>query len=311
MSTTSTDADKSCPRIEAIAALIDGRLIGAEHEEITAHLGECESCYELFAETLRFQHEERGFIKGRVVPHPTFFSRRPAWAAGFAVAAAALVAAVLLVPRLGGGLDETLPADQIVALMAQDVTAAKLTESAYSGLDWPRTRGSFVGSSSEQLSFRIGVRMVDLAASIRAGDGRRSEEYLVETIEMARTLPNPSELLASSEQLLERLMDGERADMLAENLTTLDRLLIETADDPYYTLGKWAEAGLLATRIGNADLLTDSAFRRFPERRVHEDLPESLGTLLAGARARLRDQPLDTAALEQAFEEIARQGGRL
>src|SRR5215207_2709391 len=49
---TSTD---TCPSLEDLAAFLDGKLSGDEHARVVAHLADCPRCYEVFAESARFQ----------------------------------------------------------------------------------------------------------------------------------------------------------------------------------------------------------------------------------------------------------------
>ena len=314
MTTTSTAANDSCPRIEEIAALIDGRLARKEHEELTAHLGECESCYELFSETLRYQLEEKPATAVQVVPHPAVFTQRPAWITGLAVAAAALIAGIFVVPRpidLGRGLDPTLPAGALVAEITRDQSASMVVANAYNGEDWFRTRGGAIGTGAKQPSFRLGVRTVDFEAALRSGNLEAAERFLIEVMETARGLPASEAALSHSEDLLKQLRQGEGGGTLSRGSAEIDRLLAEIALDPLYTFGKWAEAGLLAVSIGGSDVLASQAFRDFPTRLEQEELPADITDSLDRAEDLLAVQPLDMAGLEEVFHGLVSRGGNL
>jgi hypothetical protein len=52
------------------------------------------------------------------------------------------------------------------------------------------------------LSFRLGLRMVDLEANMRAGNTAQTRSLLTELIEMAEGLENPTEALVAANELL-------------------------------------------------------------------------------------------------------------
>jgi hypothetical protein len=45
----------SCPTEETIAAFIDGRLTVEERHDLLEHFYDCEDCYAVFVETIRFK----------------------------------------------------------------------------------------------------------------------------------------------------------------------------------------------------------------------------------------------------------------
>src|SRR3954452_4585329 len=68
---TST-AQSSCPSDEELAAFLDGVLSASDRVRITAHLADCESCYEIFAGAVHFQQDVPALEqKGRVVTFPS------------------------------------------------------------------------------------------------------------------------------------------------------------------------------------------------------------------------------------------------
>jgi CHAT domain-containing protein len=99
---TSHGPREGCPDLETIAAYVDGRLEAGPREAAAAHLSTCEDCYEVFAETVRFQKEKGAAERGTVsaVSRPWF--RRSTALAG--IAASLLAAGLVGIAFLKGGL---------------------------------------------------------------------------------------------------------------------------------------------------------------------------------------------------------------
>ena len=76
VSSTDTRLTKDgCPPLEDLAAFLDGNLPEDGRARVTAHLADCERCYEVFAGAARFQEDSAP--KGRVFRFP-FRKRKPA-----------------------------------------------------------------------------------------------------------------------------------------------------------------------------------------------------------------------------------------
>lgn len=93
---------EGCPDLETIAAYVDGRLESPPREAVAAHLSACEDCYEMFAETARFQKEDGAAMDEPVASVARPWFRRPAALAG--IAASLLAAGLVGVAFLKGGL---------------------------------------------------------------------------------------------------------------------------------------------------------------------------------------------------------------
>ncbi|HUP24907.1 MAG TPA: zf-HC2 domain-containing protein, partial [Thermoanaerobaculia bacterium] len=65
------------PSPEALAAFVDGRLSGDPRDQVMAHLDRCRDCYEVFAETVRFQRQEEP--RGRVLRPARFGAPQWVW----------------------------------------------------------------------------------------------------------------------------------------------------------------------------------------------------------------------------------------
>ncbi|MGB5163537.1 MAG: hypothetical protein WBQ27_20690 [Thermoanaerobaculia bacterium] len=304
--------EMECPEIEQLAALLDARLGGKEREQVVEHLNQCEACYEIFAETLRFKQEETE--SGRLIEHPAT-RRRFTWAAA-SMAAAAVLALIVALPlwylqrfAAPGDFAAYRLADRLVA----GSEAAALMNHTYSGDGWSRTRGFGALLNERQRAFRLGVRTIDLEIALRTSDGERAERLLHELADMASDLPLPEMILVSYNDLVERLELGEAPESLVDRSTGAASLVDDAAASPYYALGQWAEAGLLAASSGDAEFFRQRAVRRFSRDLEAADLPEELHGPLSRISLRL-EQRVDHDDLEpliEAFAQLIELGGNV
>ncbi len=259
----------SCPDPEAIAAFLDGGLEPAERAAFEKHLGECEACYEVLSESLRFEVEGRGEAAegGEVVVHPA--ARR--WILyGAAAAAAGLVALVVGTPLLdtltGRGLGPELPVHALIRPLVAGGPGA--TPAPFDGAGWSRARsaeGFTAGLGPEQRSFRAGVRAVDLELALAAGDAQRAREALRELADLVASFELSEAVAAAYGEIGEQLEAGEPPESLSPASRRIDPWLAEAADGGWYRFGKWAEAGRAAAAAGSVDFFRRRAVRRFPQ----------------------------------------------
>jgi len=61
----------TCPTDEDLAAYLDGMLAAPERARITAHLADCESCYEIFMGAAHFMQDSVSpGTEGQILPFP-------------------------------------------------------------------------------------------------------------------------------------------------------------------------------------------------------------------------------------------------
>src|SRR5215510_7918550 len=166
MHSTDTNAD-----LELLAALMDGRLSGAERARAVKMLAESDDeVLEAFANAVRDQSVE----DAKIVPiHLS--RRRRQWKVIVPVAAAAALA-IVMVPRLTGR-HGNMPS---AALYATDITRdLRLADGLAAGWEahgWAVTRGAgeptgTPGANVElKYVFRLGVQTVDLQVALRSRD---------------------------------------------------------------------------------------------------------------------------------------------
>lgn len=304
------------PAPEALASFVDGRLPDEERRAMVAHLDACPDCYEVFAETVRFQGEEEP--RGQVLRPPRLAAKRwPRWAAAAAaMVAVAIAVAVLRMEPWREGM-ATLPGEGELMLSSEAVVAALEVpeDGAFAAALWPSRPSGEIGfgggSPSEGASLWTGVRIVDLRAAIRAGDeeaARVATERLVRELEaggMAAELEKPIE-------------DGQRAaergrlDALENAATELEAGAEELLDPFHLAFGKWAEAGRLAAAVGDREFFRSPEFAAFREEVVGRELPATVGEALAEIDALTRgdlEPPEAMEDLEGAFGKLIRRSG--
>jgi hypothetical protein len=292
------------PSPAVLAAFVDGRLSGDPRAEVVAHLDRCRDCYDVFAETVRFQREEAP--RGRVL-RPARFGA-PQWVWWTAAAAAVLVVAIV-VPvvwedlGLGGadGEGEVLPATAELA-SALEAGGAGIATAAWEG--WPEGRG-FAGLGRETVSVRAGVRLMDLAAAVRAGELGAADAALRGLNDLFATAGAAKELEEDLDAAQKSLRDGD-AEALGRAAARLEAGA-EGALDPFnLAFGKWAEAGRLAAASGQAELFRSPAFTGFREVLGERELPQPVARVLGEIDALTRNEPGPSANLEGLEEQFRR-----
>ena len=310
------------PDLEDIAALIDGRLAGAERARVVARLAEDEASYEVFSEVLRLQEEEQpaegpvavepANARGEVVPFDHRSRRGPSgsgwrrWLPAAAMLAAALSAVVI------GSLLRDPSRD------ARSLTVASLRNAAPStGLDdWYgegkiTLRGEGVtGATDNKVDFQLGVQVVDLHVALATNDLGHARTALQRQLNL---LNNDDRALylegARYERLLEMLEQGPDAAVLRAEAATGERELEESVGGLYFDFGRWVEAARLAAEVGEVDFFTHRRTRRMLQRLERaglEKTSELLRQICANAVAD-RAAPGALRKVRQDLDKIARQ----
>jgi len=266
----SPSARGACPSDEELAAFLDGMLPAEERTRITAHLADCESCYEIFAGAVHFQHDEQdsdggeeqvGAKEGRVVPFPVKQAsdtrNRKAWWA--AAAAAVLV--------LGGGLaGYRLLFPYEPKLNVADLKA-KLNP-AQDFYHYAQYRGGGGQSSADDApKFMIGVLLTDIRLD-RSIDAERLAEVGRKLKKVSFADVQAQDILDSAEKL--RSGDPKTKEEVAKRLPSQEAAIEEIVDSSFYKLGMWSEAGRLA-----AVTKTPAFFSRRSNERFFADLKTS------------------------------------
>lgn len=282
----------TCPDPEVLAAFIDGRLSAQERRQVVEHLDRCEECYEVVAETARFQGEE---VPGaRVVTPPSErWGRRQRWI--WAAAAAAVVVAVIALPMIGPDTDDVrLSTADLVGSIGGDPEL--LVRSRWT----PPPALGFAPDPSD-LAFHVGVRLVDLQVATRTGSAGAVRDEL-ERLERAldggsRIGRGLVDVIGTARSAVRRGRRGEMEAAVGAIEARADRSL-----DPYSLgFGKWVEAGRLAAAVGDADFFQSTAFAGFRGEVSEQEEDPTVTELLEI----LERDPLSTQDLAEAKKKLA------
>jgi Putative zinc-finger len=308
--------------LEEIAAYLDGRLSEAEQGGITRHLSVCEECLELFTETAHALREtDAETAGGYVVPfvRPSRHSRQ--W---LPYAAAATVLLALAVPRylLLWAPREMEVAEVLEPLMSTRDLARARAELAQARADLGRARVIWEGTtyrSGEEpetdapraLSFLVGAHLVGFQEAVKVGDpiaageaGRRVANYLSQ----GYFLDAEKERFRKAVTALEE--QGAPTSRYAGLIEETSEAIDDSFAGPSYELGKWAQAGYIASRIGNRVWFERRANRRFLSYLLRQD-EEPIEPEARAALERIREvwdrgelRPAELAGLAGQFEAI-------
>lgn len=309
--------------LEDIAALADGRLVGAERQRVVQRLAADEASYEVFKEVLRFQEEQAEAVAAAEVGDEDQQSgilvsierRRAAWQrwAPVGLAAAAMLVLAVALPRWIG-----VPSDAralTAASLEDEAVFARLTNAWYRAV-----RNSLRGATSarsERLEFQLGVEIVGLHIALRTQDVEQARGI---ALRLSSLLANPElQYLAIdgagalAQDLAARLEEGEVGVALDESTRALEEKLAAGSFDLFFDFGRWVEAGRLAAAARNTDFFDSRASHRML-RRLEQSGPGDSGPkeYAADLRREIERAPRDLAKLDRVLVEIARrQGARL
>ncbi|MDX1502006.1 MAG: zf-HC2 domain-containing protein [Thermoanaerobaculia bacterium] len=308
-----TGTPASCPDLESLAALLDGRLHGAERERVVAHLDSCEACYEVFVESGRALAEEgkEGGGEGGTVLRPA----RDRWGRGGRRLAAAVLAAAATVAVAIGILGRTggSAASDAVALQRALAVIAAGPEAVAGREAWSALRSgqALAGVNSAQRAFRLGVLSAELEVVLRAGDREAGEPLVREIVALLRPFELSQIEVEQYRRLLEELESDGPLEPLVERARETAATLPEAVGEEagLYLLGLWAEAGRLAAAAGDDDFLRHRAVRRGARWTDSAELDRRLRPLVDRAREQLHGGA--TPELERAFARLVQAGAEL
>ncbi len=302
----------SCPTAEDLAAYIDGALDWKEAAEVTRHLADCEDCYAVYSGAVRFQLDsESEAFTGPKQPVPFSMGKRalPRW----------LPIAALLVVGVGAGSTYLELFAPLPSLFTAEVTApvpASQDQNLWLG---PTMRG---GGSEEEMklkegSFKMGVQLVNLQMSLKAGKPEDAQNVIAYIIGLLRSQSFTKDLEDGYSKITIALANGRKAADLVSEASRLAGLSRDVFEASSLDLGQWVEAGRLASATNDPTFFRLSDGRSFLRRSLWRDriglasleLPkaqESRGNLKAiyeiSGKSTLR--PSDFAELQSHFRKI-------
>jgi hypothetical protein len=315
------------PELEELAAYVDGRLSGADRDRVTDHLDRCPDCFELVAETVRFQREDETEQRGggTVVRSNRFGRLGGRKLASIAAAAAALVALAIVIPRLAPGPEE-LPGPRLASADLLEAFSEGTARAAVDAIPRDTPALGFAGDPGRgPAAVRLGARLVDLRTAARAGSGLRAREmvYSIEDlIASAAGEERDRALDPALDSFLEEAgsaLDGEDFGRLEAATSRLEAGLearLETGlDRDALAFGKWAEAGRLAAAAGDGSFFRSAAYREarnnLRTREPSSEAEELLRTVDRWTRSPEGGSAPPGALDTEAFETLERAFGRL
>jgi hypothetical protein len=168
--------------LELLAALIDGKLSGAERARAIKLLADSDEALEAFASAARDEQLASPARPPAIPPIRPVIPIWRRWKVAVPVAAAAAITLAVL-PRLVGGWSDAAFATEFASDLASQPRGSGGTRVAYlkTGWEsrWPENRGSVrgareasrIGSRADSLSeFRLAVQTLDLMVALRHGD---------------------------------------------------------------------------------------------------------------------------------------------
>jgi putative zinc finger protein len=279
--TTASPQAGTCPSAEDLAAYIDGALDKAEAGRITAHLADCEDCYAVYSETLRFllesEPEEGG---GMVVPFPDRvpqtrpFEKRPLQRY-YRIAALLLVGvgAGTILHQLVLGAPPKLKTLEIATRIPTRPEVFDNTRGLWTGPVYRGGEGEPEGNLDEA-AFRAGVQLVNLQVSLRAEKKDEAQNAVAAMLGLLESGLLTDDLKTKYSGLTGSLQDsGKPAGSFAAEA---DRLAQETREvfvgsEASLDLGQWVEAGRMAAAAKDPTFFQDGSSRGFTRHLLWRD----------------------------------------
>ncbi len=247
-----------CPSDEELAAYIDGALDKEEGDRVTEHLLSCERCYEIYAETVRFQLDSKRAPEGKVMPFPSPAERsRPVlrW----------LPFAALLLLGIGAGRYFLASPP---ALTPRAVTASFQGKPGGIGNFWvgPTTRGG--GDETEdkpykEASFQMGVQLVNLQLSLEAKNAEEARGSILPRIRQVLDTQSAVSPLVDSFTALSADLESKPPGELLGKFSQVAHECRDYFDEPFLDLGQWVEAGRMAALTRNPSFFQQSDTQSF------------------------------------------------
>lgn len=290
---------------EEIAALIDGKLHGAERSRAIDRLAGSPAAFDAFAEAVRFREEQRvaAGIEDLEPPAPRWRGWRPLAAAA---AVALLVGAPVVWTTMIRSTGPVAAREVVAPLLASDAFRVDVGES-WRSRSWSVTRGAPVRLVEPSLAFRLGVRAVDLEIALALGDTAAAAGMVGEMREWLGGVDMAQSVAARYGDLGAQLAAGASTTHLVAASHAAEGALEALLDSPSFPLGKWIGAAQVAARLRVTEFFESPDAARLFSGLDPERFPE-----VAGALRRVEDLLSDGLAdaeypeLERLLDEVVR-----
>jgi hypothetical protein len=254
----SAPPEGQCPSAEDLAAYIDGELGEAERQRITDHLASCEDCYAVYTETLRFQLD----TEGEVLP---FHDSKKKGTVAAALRRWYPIAALLLVSvGIGSFHFLTLPPGLApTKLVPPLANPPSVDDRLWLGPTF-RGEGGDEEVKLDEGAFRMGVQLVNLQASLQAGNVPAAQDVVARILGLLKAQPFTDDLQKGYTGITVALENHKPPSELlpeASRLAQKSRELFDPATP--LDLGQWVEAGRLAALAHNPSFFQQSDTQSF------------------------------------------------
>jgi len=230
--------------IELLAALIDGRLSGAERERALKILATSDEALELFAHSLH----EQSAADATVIPIRS--ARR--WARWQVVVPAAAAAALVfaMLPKLTGS---SVAGTDYAAQLARDPRFAGSLRDGWDQRGWSENRGAADNRTAPEprFAFRLGVRTVDLQVALHAGDKALASRLVDDISQTLDGIKFTDVVAAKYNELKSRLASSPTAASI-ESATDAERDMGKLFESLPFKFGQWVAAADLAAQARDA-----------------------------------------------------------
>jgi Putative zinc-finger len=258
----------TCPTDEDLAAYLDGMLAKPERARITAHLADCESCYEIFAGAAHFMQESApAETAGRIVPFPSHKD-----GGGGALKRWGIPAAAAAVLAVGVGLAgyRMYEPKIMVTELTEPFAGQPDVEKHFYNVTFRGGEDDGGDLLSQSPAFMTGVYLVDLRLAEKSTAA--SADILRRIYARLHNIPfmekEANEFLQDANQL-EKAPTPEILHRIAAGLPMREANLDENLPSAF-AFGKWAEAGRIAAETRSPGFFKSWTNQRFLSRLLKE-----------------------------------------
>jgi hypothetical protein len=275
----------TCPSLEDLAAFLDGKLSGDERARVVAHLADCPRCYEVFAETARFQlyeEEEEDADPPEIVDVPQELVAAVAaearntvvpfrrtqvfrWVSSIAAVLAVSLAAIPPYRQY-----YTMPEMRSAQLVNQAVAEKATQDGFWEDFAVRGAPGVVAGLASSPHEVLLGAHALDLRLSLDRNDREGALNVLAGIkvhIDEIGFLPDQAKAYADIQK---QIADGQPPRNFIQKAEQTEASL-PVEDDPYFAFGKWLEAGRLSSLAEDPDFFQAPENRKFPRAFLHQE----------------------------------------
>jgi len=249
--------------LELIAALIDGRLAGAERQRAIELVSSSEAALEIYTDALRVQADLAPEKVVALVPRRQAGTRR--WLA-IAPLAAAAVLLIAIVPTVKARRDQALFASTAMSIAQPVMGRAQVPGALATGWEernWSVTRGAASRLVESTVAFRLGVRAVDLQVALVRADTVPAVRVTDEIVESLKMEPLSESVMADYSALRTRITSTAPREQVVASASRSEEAMDAFLGSRWFDFGKWFAAGELAARTHSSEFFASNRTTRF------------------------------------------------